>query len=144
MSVYNLVYSSMAELDASKTSDIAMIDEILATARERNTKVDVTGALLFTEGRFVQTLEGNRDAVRETYLRIAEDPRHSQVEILSAQFSDRRRFKQWSMAFVGDCEALRARFKDEPLAALGKQAAGDALLDLMLELARSTDEWVKN
>ena len=144
MSVYNLVYSSMAELDAHDAVDIAMIDEILETARERNTKVDVTGALLFTEGRFVQTLEGEREAVRETYLRITDDPRHSQVEILSAQFSDRRRFKQWSMAFVGDSETLRARFKDAPLAELGKRAAGDALLDFMLELARSTDNGAKN
>lgn len=140
MSIYSLVYSSCAKLNAQSSADIAMIDEILAKARECNTKVDVTGALLFTEGRFVQVLEGDRNDVRATYDRIEEDPRHANVEILSSQFSDRRRFKRWSMAFVGDNEALRNRFDDSPLAELGKKPAGDALLDFMLELARSTDE----
>lgn len=144
MSVYNLVYSSMAQLDSANASDLAMVDQILATARERNAKVDVTGALLFTEGCFVQALEGDRDAVRATYERIAGDPRHKRVEVLSSQFGDRRRFKQWSMAFVGDSQALRARFADAPLAALGKRPAGDALLDFMLELARSTSDSVKH
>ena len=139
MSIYSLVYSSCASLNPDSSADLAMIDEILAKARQCNTKIDVTGALLFTEGRFVQVLEGNRDAVRATYDRIEADPRHTNVEILSSQFSDRRRFKQWSMAFVGDNEALRNRFIDSPLAELGKKPAGDALLDFMLELARCTD-----
>ncbi|WP_195908456.1 BLUF domain-containing protein [Novosphingobium sp. Gsoil 351] len=140
MSIYNLVYSSCAQLNPDNAVDLAMIDDILAIARQRNAAVDVTGALLFTEGKFVQALEGDRTAVRATYARIAADPRHDNVEILSSQFSDRRRFKQWSMAFVGDNEALRDRFGDSPLAALGKKPAGDALLDFMLELARSSDE----
>ena len=140
MSIYSLVYSSCASLNPDSSADLAMIDEILAKARQCNTKIDVTGALLFTEGRFVQVLEGNRDNVRATFDRIEADPRHTNVEILSSQFSDRRRFKQWSMAFVGDNEALRNRFIDSPLAELGKKPAGDALLDFMLELARSNDE----
>lgn len=140
MSIYSLVYSSCAQLNPDSASDVAMIDEILEKARRRNATVAVTGALLFTEGRFVQALEGDRDVVRATYVRIAADPRHANVEILSSQFSDRRRFKQWSMAFVGDNEALRNRFDDSPLAQLGKRPAGDALLDFMLELARSADE----
>lgn len=139
MSIYSLVYSSSARLNPDSSADLAMIDEILAKARQCNAKVDVTGALLFTEGRFVQVLEGDRNDVRATYDRIEADPRHANVEILSSQFSDRRRFKQWSMAFVGDNEALRNRFDGSPLAELGKKPAGDALLDFMLELARYKD-----
>jgi hypothetical protein len=55
--------------------------------------VDVTGALLFTEGRFVQVLEGERDKVREIFDRIGADARHADIKILSAQYSDRRRFQ---------------------------------------------------
>lgn len=143
MSIYSLVYSSCAILRLESSTDLAMIDQILAEARQCNAKVEVTGALLFTEGRFVQALEGNRDDVRATYDRIQADPRHTNVEILSSQFSDRRRFKQWSMAFVGDDETLRNRFEDSPLAELGRKPAGDALLDFMLELARSSDETVR-
>lgn len=45
-----------------------------------------------------------------------------------------------SMAFVGDSETLRTQFQNAPLAALGDKPAGDALLDFMLELVRSSDE----
>ena len=100
----------------------------------------MTGALLFTEGKFVQALEGDRDMVRATYDRIVGDPRHSGVEVLASQFGDRRRFKEWSMAYVGDSEALRAQFSTSPLAALGSRPAGDALLDFMLELARCEND----
>lgn len=115
------------------------VDDILAKARDRNASVDVTGALLFTEGRFVQVLEGERDKVREIFDRIGADARHAEVEILSAQYSERRRFKEWSMAFVGDDEELRDKFADAPLAALGRRPAGDSLLDFMLELAKCSE-----
>lgn len=141
MSVYNLVYISDSRIDSTNPPIISLqaVDDILAVARERNAAVDVTGALLFTEGRFVQVLEGERDKVHEVFNRIAADTRHTEVEILSAQYSDRRRFKEWSMAFVGDNEALQVKFADAPLAALGKRPAGDALLDFMLELAQCSE-----
>lgn len=141
MSVYNLVYISDSRVDSTTPPIISLqaVDDILAVARERNAAVDVTGALLFTEGRFVQVLEGERDKVHEVFGRIAADTRHTEVEILSAQYSDRRRFKEWSMAFVGDDEALQAKFADTPLAALGKRPVGDALLDFMLELAQCSE-----
>lgn len=142
MSIYDLVYVSTARFDLGVTRDLAAIDTILVKSRQRNAIVDVTGALLFTEGRFVQALEGEREHVRGVFDRILADPRHADVEILSAQFADRRRFKEWSMAFVGDNEALRVRFQDAPLAALGKRAAGDAMLDFMLDLVRNSDERV--
>ena len=140
MSIYSLVYSSCAQLNPDSLTDLAMIDEILLKARQYNEKAGVTGALLFTEGRFVQALEGDRNEVRATYDRIEADTRHANVEILCSQFSDQRRFKRWAMAFVGENEALRSRFENSPLAGLGKKPAGDALLDFMLELTRSTDQ----
>lgn len=142
MSIYNLVYMSESRLDPDSAETLQAVDNILAKARDRNALVDVTGALLFTEGRFVQVLEGEREKVREIFERIGNDPRHADVEILSAQYSDRRRFKEWSMAFVGDDETLRDKFADAPLAALGKRPAGDSLLDFMLELAQCSEKTV--
>ena len=87
-----------------------------------------------------EALEGERDEVQTTFDRIALDPRHDEIDVLSSQFADRPRFKNWSMAFVGDTPALRRRFADAPLAALGRRQSGDALLDFMLEVARSPDD----
>ena len=140
MSTYTLVYVSKAVGSATGSGAGEAVDAILATARCRNPASGVTGALLVTEGRFVQALEGERDAVQSTFDRISLDPRHEQIEILSSQFADRARFSEWSMAFVGDTPALRERFADAPLAALGRRETGDALLDFMLDVARSPDE----
>ena len=102
MSLYNLVYMSEARMGPTTADTLQAVDDILAKARDRNATVDVTGALLFTEGRFVQVLEGERDKVREIFDRIGSDTRHAEVEILSAQYSDRRRVKEESMAFFCD------------------------------------------
>jgi hypothetical protein len=139
MSIYSLVYSSNACQSSAGAIDIVMVEDILKAAREQNFADGITGALLFTEGRFVQALEGEREQVRATFERIRIDERHSDVDILSSQLSNRRRFKEWSMAFVGDSDELRNHFRDEPLAALGSRPAGDALLDFMLELVRNID-----
>jgi hypothetical protein len=140
LTIYNLVYASIAKRDLRYDKQFATVNDILATARLKNTAINLTGALLFTEGRFVQVLEGEESDVQSTFGRISLDPRHTNVEILSAQFSDRRRFKEWSMAFVGDNECLQVHFAGAPLAALGKRPAGDALLDFMLELVQSSDK----
>lgn len=136
MSVYNLVYMSESTMGPPTSTTLQVVNDILVIARNRNASVDVTGALLFTEDRFVQVLEGERHKVHEVFERIGADTRHANVEILSAQYSDRRRFKEWSMAFVGSNESFRAKFADAPLADLGKRPAGDLLLDFMLELVQ--------
>lgn len=140
MSIYTLVYVSKASGTATGPSGPHEIEAILATARQRNAHEGVTGALLFTEGRFVQALEGERGKVKAVFERICGDRRHVEIQVLSSQSADRPRFKEWSMAFVGDTPALRQRFSDAPLAALGRRQTGDALLDFMLDVARSANE----
>lgn len=141
MSVYSIVYSSRATGDAAGAGLMPTINNILAKARRRNSACGVTGALLVTEGRFVQVLEGSHDEVEAIFQRISGDSRHDDIEILSSQFSDRPRFKEWSMAFVGDSPALRQHFADAPLAALGRRQTGDAMLDFMLDVARGPAEF---
>lgn len=140
MSVYTLVYVSRATGAACGDRAADEVETILAKARQANAACGVTGALLFTEGRFVQALEGERDQVQATFDRIALDPRHDEIDVLSSQFADHPRFKSWSMAFVGDTPSLCERFADAPLAALGRRQSSDALLDFMLEVARSPDD----
>lgn len=140
MSTYTLVYVSKAAGSAAGGDVGAEVEAILAASRRKNPACGVTGALLVTEGRFVQALEGEREAVQSTFDRIALDPRHEDIEVLSSQYSDRPRFTEWSMAFVGDTPSLRERFADAPLAALGRRQTGDAMLDFMLDVAQSSYE----
>jgi hypothetical protein len=73
---------------------------ILKKSKANNAKSGVTGALCFSEGIFIQVLEGGRNAVNKLYNRIANDGRHTDVVLLSYEEIDERRFAGWSMGQV--------------------------------------------
>jgi hypothetical protein len=67
---------------------------ILKTAREHNPRTGVTGVLCHcaTSKIFMQVLEGGRGAVSALYNRIAQDPRHREVALLSYEEIGERSF----------------------------------------------------
>jgi hypothetical protein len=78
-------------------------DELIAILRKskaNNPALGVTGVLCFSEGIFLQVLEGGRSAVNLLYNRIASDSRHSNVELLCYEEIGERMFAGWSMGQV--------------------------------------------
>ena len=78
-------------------------EELLAIVRKskaNNPAAGVTGVLCFSEGIFLQVLEGGRSAVNRLYNRIASDARHTEVELLCYEEIGERRFAGWSMGQV--------------------------------------------
>jgi len=73
---------------------------ILKKSKANNPKVGITGVLCFSQGIFMQVLEGGRDAVSSLYNRIANDARHGDVVLLSYEEIAERRFAGWSMGQV--------------------------------------------
>jgi Sensors of blue-light using FAD len=73
---------------------------ILRKSKANNPANGVTGVLCFSEGIFLQVLEGGRSAVNRLYNRIASDTRHTQVELLLYEEIGERRFAGWSMGQV--------------------------------------------
>jgi hypothetical protein len=73
---------------------------ILRKSKANNPALGVTGVLCFSEGIFLQVLEGGRSAVNRIYNRIASDSRHSDVELLLYDEIGERRFAGWSMGQV--------------------------------------------
>lgn len=73
---------------------------ILRKSKANNPALGVTGVLCFSEGTFLQVLEGGRSAVNKLYNRITGDSRHTQVELLSYEEIGERRFAGWSMGQV--------------------------------------------
>ena len=73
---------------------------ILRKSKANNPNQGVTGVLCFSEGIFLQVLEGGRSAVNKLYNRIAADARHTQVELLLYEEIGERRFAGWSMGQV--------------------------------------------
>jgi len=95
-------------------------DELIAIVRKsksNNPKLGVTGVLCFSEGIFLQALEGGRSAVNQLYNRIAADPRHTQVELLNYSEIGERRFAGWSMGQVNLSRlnpALLLKYSEKP------------------------------
>jgi hypothetical protein len=73
---------------------------LLENSRLSNNKSEITGVLCQGSGIYMQVLEGERTAVNALYSRIIADTRHHQVELLSFEEVDQRRYGQWSMALV--------------------------------------------
>ena len=90
---------------------------ILRKSKANNPAVGVTGVLCFSEGIFLQVLEGGRSAVNHLYNRIASDHRHGSVELLCYEEIGERRFAGWSMGQVNMSRlnpALLLKYSERP------------------------------
>jgi hypothetical protein len=96
MYLTRLVYTSTIS-DIFKSDDI---EEILLEARKYNEKSNVTGMLCFNSKYFLQCLEGSRLAVNQTYHKILNDKRHSNIVMLDYKEIDAREFNSWSMGYL--------------------------------------------
>jgi hypothetical protein len=77
----------------------AQIDDIVAGARRRNALTGITGVLLYCDGNFMQYIEGEEDAVVETFARIRASDSHYQINELMNQPILEREFGDWTMGF---------------------------------------------
>ena len=76
------------------------LKQIWISSEKNNSVIGLTGMLCFGNGFFLQVLEGDRDAVNQTYHRIVKDERHYHPEIIEFCRIDRRNFGIWSMKSV--------------------------------------------
>ncbi|MFP7723009.1 BLUF domain-containing protein [Lysobacter sp. A3-1-A15] len=76
------------------------VARILAQSRINNARRGLVGALYFGDGCFFQCLEGESDEVDRLYAALLEDPRHSDLKVLSRRPIDHSGFESWSMKYV--------------------------------------------
>ncbi|MBC7955840.1 MAG: BLUF domain-containing protein [Cytophagales bacterium] len=91
-----LMYASRATESVNQDALAA----ILKKSRLHNPASGVTGVLCFSEGLFLQVLEGGRLPVSQLYNHIANDTRHRDVMLLSYEEIGERKFAGWSMGQV--------------------------------------------
>jgi hypothetical protein len=99
-STYHVLYGSRATHAPTETD----LQTLLERSRTYNAHQQITGLLLYSDGQFVQLVEGPEAVVRSLYARIRADARHTQVVTLSDGPSPQRWFADWHMAF-GHVEA---------------------------------------
>ena len=93
---YQVIYSSQATT-AMSVSDL---EEILVEARTGNERRNITGALVYVDGVFLQILEGEKEAVLSLMRSISRDSRHSSVKVFHEAEVDEPTFGTWRMAFL--------------------------------------------
>ncbi len=93
--LFQIVYTSTASESFSR----ADLMELLKGSVQRNTRVGITGLLLYYDGTFMQTLEGDGSVVIALFAKICRDPRHHHVIPLVHGPITRRDFSDSAMAF---------------------------------------------
>lgn len=105
MFLVRLIYTSRP----TTAFQLKNLDDILQKSQVNNKALGLTGALCFTYEHFLQCLEGGRTVVNQTYQRILQDPRHSDVILLDYQEIAQREFAEWSMGCIPNNEITQAQ-----------------------------------
>lgn len=95
--MYRLIYKSRSK---SKI-DWNTVNKIIESSEAYNMESNITGVLLATESHFMQVIEGDFDEVNRLFMRIARDPRHDEIQIVSFGCVDGRLFGGWAMHGIG-------------------------------------------
>jgi hypothetical protein len=76
---------------------IAETERIVQVSRVNNGQCDISGFLCANSSFFMQCIEGEQQAVRALFARIASDPRHSDIRIMFDGDIASRSFGHWRM-----------------------------------------------
>jgi hypothetical protein len=142
MTMIQISYLSRASAPVSAGQLLALLQQCHAN----NTARGVTGMLFYGNGTYLQVIEGDEAVVDELVGRIARDPRHDDIRILSRKTIERREHPDWSMGFervtdagLSEVAGLRdfseADFTPDVLAA--RKDVVDTLMDKVLEHLRA-------
>ena len=72
---------------------------ILQKSHQNNSRMGITGVLLYVRGSIIQVLEGEKTAVETLYNRIEQDSRHTNVDQVLSRPVAQRLFGSWSMGY---------------------------------------------
>ncbi|MEN3792459.1 BLUF domain-containing protein [Fulvimarina sp. MAC3] len=99
--MYRLLFTSIAQLDDHADGAGGAISHIVERSRDNNRKRELTGALLYANGTFIQALEGPASHIETVFEAISADRRHKQIKVIELELTKARLFENWNMAFVG-------------------------------------------
>ncbi len=85
-----IIYYSRSVLDADPEQRKEQIAQLIRTSRRQNEFSLMTSILVHEKGWFTQMLEGDRDALNQTFNRIMQDSRHKDVRIVEWREVPRR------------------------------------------------------
>ena len=129
--ISQLVYTSVASELFSRDD----LDGILETSRRNNAAADVTGLLLYVDGRVMQVLEGPPKAVADVFHRVQRDARHHTVSVIYHERGSERAFPQWTM-HLRSAAGLGSGERDRVLGLFDPTEPGARRAEQMLSMFR--------
>jgi len=94
MGLIRLLYRSKETSSFNKND----VESLVNQARKNNIKDEITGALIYVDGYFMQVLEGESEAVNHLlYNKIFRDERHFNPKVLLQEVITKRHFPEWDM-----------------------------------------------
>jgi hypothetical protein len=73
--------------------------DLVEQCQANNTRLGITGVLVYSDGNFMQVIEGPDLVTHALYDRIKLDDRHRDVTSVNIQALEAREFQGWSMAY---------------------------------------------
>ena len=95
--MHRLIYKSRANTPIDKET----FRDILYTSVAFNRKHGIKGALIASRTHYLQFLEGDHDSVAETFTRIQQDIRHTEIQLISFSHVKAGVFEDWRMRGFG-------------------------------------------
>lgn len=136
-----IIYTSKAIRDF----DEGELAEILSVAVRNNARMNVTGLLLYTQGTFMQVLEGDATTLDNLISQVEKDTRHYDMEVVVRNSIKDREFSQWHMGYrrlgLDDIQAMPnfAPFFETGFDPAKISAQPDICLEIMKALADLAD-----
>ncbi|ATC93362.1 BLUF domain-containing protein [Pseudoalteromonas tunicata] len=132
MYLSRLIYTSKISEEFEQSD----IKSILDKSKKNNKKNHITGMLCFNRKYFLQCIEGSRQAVNETYQRILNDTRHTNILMLEYQEIYVREFDCWTMGYIPETRLtnpINLKYSDNDLFT-PHDMSGPSAYQLMLAL----------
>jgi len=73
---------------------------LLLQCRTNNAAQGITGMLIYGNGTFLQTLEGDEDVIDPLMEEISKDGRHEDIRLLTRRPIESRQYADWNMGFA--------------------------------------------
>ena len=93
--MYRIIYLSSATTKFSNEEIISLLD----LSRRNNEVNQITGLLLYSDGNFLQIIEGKKKALEALFEKISLDPRHKNIIKVFHGKVPIRNYSIWKMAF---------------------------------------------
>ncbi|HET8849770.1 MAG TPA: BLUF domain-containing protein [Marinobacter sp.] len=142
MALMRLAYASEATFKAQPLEKGVEphVARILMASRRNNAKASLVGGLYYGDNRFFQYLEGDEQAVMDTYRRIQKDERHQNIRTLIEEPLSAPTFENWSMKYVPLSSDVQAFLNRHNLSKFNPAAFTQDQCEEMIALIRRSSQ----